>query len=248
MIVAVTGTGTGIGKTHVACALLRAANDIEPQAGSSRPDPGVRAIGWKPVESGVTGERGEDEARLVEASGGIVAAPTIRLRAPLSPHLAARREGVALDAASLHETLAAICARWPAVVLELAGGLWSPFDDRLDNADWLAAIPPALDLRIIVVAPDRLGVLHDVSAVIRALLAFGSSGARSDAGRSLRLPVHAIALSAPEAPDASTGTNAAELRDRPALHGVPITCVPRAPIDVLSRDPGVRALAEAVLR
>src|SRR5215218_671647 len=104
MIVAVTGTGTGIGKTHVACALLRAANAVDPTAIGSRTDPGVRAVGWKPVESGVTGERGvtsergEDEARRVEASGGIVAAPTIRLRAPLSPHLAARREGVAIDA------------------------------------------------------------------------------------------------------------------------------------------------------
>jgi dethiobiotin synthase len=87
VIVAVTGTGTGVGKTHLACALV----------GGLR-DRGVRAVGWKPVESGVVeGATDTDEALLRVASGCDVA-PTLRLRAPLSPHLAARREGRVIDA------------------------------------------------------------------------------------------------------------------------------------------------------
>src|SRR5262245_58191583 len=86
-IIAVTGTGTGIGKTHVACALIGALRDR-----------GVRAVGWKPVESGVTGAEGEDELALRTASGGDIAAPTIRLRAAVAPNVAARAEGIALDA------------------------------------------------------------------------------------------------------------------------------------------------------
>jgi dethiobiotin synthetase len=213
VIVAVSGTGTGVGKTHVACALLRALRER-----------GGRAVGWKPVESGVTRDRGDDEDALRDASGGEVAGPTLRLRAPLSPHLAARREGISIDAAALRTTLDELAARWPLVVLELAGGLFSPFDDLLANADWLAPIRPAL----VVVAPDRLGVLHDVGATVRAATAVG-------------LALRAVVLSAPEQPDASTGTNAGELRARHA--SIAVASVPRAPIAALARDPAILALA-----
>jgi len=213
VIIAVTGTGTGVGKTHLACALV-----------GGLLDRGTRAIGWKPVESGVDGAAGADEALLREASG--IATPTIRLRAPLSPHLAARHEGIELDAAALRETLAELAARWEVVVVELAGGLFSPFDDRIDIAEWLGAI----DARVLVVAPDRLGVLHDVTAVVRASASVG-------------LALHAIVLAPPALPDASTGTNLDELRARPALRELMITGVRRASIAELRCDAALLALA-----
>src|SRR6187549_3196197 len=147
MIVAIVGTGTGVGKTHVAAALLRHLRAS-----------GQRALGWKPVESGVPlGAEGEDERALREACG--VSAKTLRLTAPLSPHLAARRQGLTLDPTPLLAELAELAAAWPIVVLELAGGWFSPFDDHLDNAEWLAALPQALRAQLapILVAPDRLG-------------------------------------------------------------------------------------------
>jgi dethiobiotin synthetase len=213
VIVAVTGTGTGVGKTHVACALLGALIDR-----------GARAVGWKPVESGVDDSAVTDEALLREVSQ--VATPTLRLRAPLAPHVAARLEGITIDEAGLRATLDELTARFDVVVLELAGGLFSPFSETLDNAQWLAP----LGARVLVVAPDRLGVLHDVTATVRAAATVG-------------LAVHGIVLSAPAVPDASTGTNADELRARPALRGVPVTTLPRAPIAELRRDPAVLALA-----
>jgi dethiobiotin synthetase len=206
VIVAVTGTGTGIGKTHVACALLGALRDR-----------GVRAVGYKPVESGVDpGAPETDEALLRAASGGTVAAPTLRLRAPLSPHLAARREGKVIDGARIRATLAALPALYEVVVLELAGGLCSPFDERIDNVDVLSAFAP----RTILVAPDRLGVLHDVSAAVRAAAA-------------VELDLHAITLVAPAAPDDSTTTNAAE--------------IPRTPVDELRRHPAIVELAATLV-
>ena len=75
------------------------------------------------------------------------------------------------------------------------------------------------------VAPDRLGVLHDVTATVRAASTVG-------------LAVHHIVLSAPAVPDASTGTNAGELRV-----GLPVTSLPRASIADLRRDPALVALA-----
>ena len=212
-IIAITGTGTGVGKTHVACALLGALIDR-----------GVRAVGWKPVESGAIADADSDEASLSAVSR--VATPTLRLHAPLAPHLAARREGVVIDSTNLRAALDVLAARWDVVVVELAGGLFSPFDDALDNAQWLVPI----GAHVVVVAPDRLGVLHDVSATVRAAASVG-------------LALHAVVLSAPAVPDASTGTNLAELAARATTCDLTMFGVPRAPRDALGKDPAIRDLA-----
>jgi dethiobiotin synthetase len=224
MIIAIVGTGTGVGKTHVAAALLR-----HLRAG------GQRVLGWKPVESGVPpGAEGEDERALREACG--VAAKTLRLTAPLSPHLAARRQGLTIESAPLIAELAELAAAWPSVVLELAGGWFSPFDDHLDNAEWLAALPSLLrrQLALILVAPDRLGVLHDLSSTCRAATSLG-------------LRPLAIALSAPLAADDSSGSNAAELALRPATRELPIVSLPRAPVSELAASTPMAALAQLLL-
>lgn len=235
-IICIVGTGTGVGKTHVAAALLR-----QLRAG------GALAVGWKPVESGVAeggagrqreGEReGEDELALHQATG--VHCPTLlRLREPISPHLAARRQGARIDGAAIERRLEELSARWPLVVLELAGGWFSPFDDARDNADWLAALPAALRarLRLVLVAPDRLGVLHDVSAVVRAAASL----------RPAPLAPLAVALSAPAQGDDASGSNAAELTGRGPTRGLPVLSLPRAPVEALAQHPTMRELAALV--
>lgn len=224
MIVVVTGTGTGVGKTRLAAALVHALAARGP------------VIGWKPVESGVTGasgDLGEDEAALAQASA--VHVPSMRLRAPLSPHLAARREGVAIDAAALHTRFAELATAWATLVVEPAGGLCSPLDDELDNAAWLAGAPAIVraDYRLVLVAPDRLGVLHDVTAALHAAAAHA-------------LPVAAIALAPVTSPDLSTGTNAAELATRPLTRTIPIISIPHASITDLATSPAVHALIAAL--
>jgi dethiobiotin synthetase len=219
MIVAVSGTGTGVGKTHVACALIGALRDHD-----------AHVVGWKPVESGVTGPEGDDERRLREASGAS-ASPTVRLTAPLAPNVAARREGVSIDPAALRATLRELAARWSIVVVELAGGLCSPFDDALDNAEWLAQTGRlGLPLNTIVVAPDRLGVIHDVISTVRAAAVVG-------------VTIDTVLLSAPETSDASTSTNLEELFTRKATSGIHLLEVPHAPIDELRVSPPIVALA-----
>lgn len=221
MIVVVTATGTGVGKTHLAVALVRALGARGP------------VVAWKPVESGVTGPLGEDEAALAAVSARHV--PAVRLPAPLSPHLAARRAGVVLAPGELHRQLVDLATAWPTVVVELAGGLCSPLDDELDHAGWLEALPAGLRprLRLLLVAPDRLGVLHDVAAALHAATAHG-------------LPVDAVALSAPAVADLSTGTNAAELAARPTIRGRAIVAVPRAPSADLAGHPALAALVAAL--
>jgi dethiobiotin synthetase len=204
-LLVVTGTGTGVGKTHAAVAVLL-------RWGRS-----ARVCGLKPVETGVPpGEdEGDDAKRLRLASSFHVKPPAVpaphppyRFADPVSPHLAARRSGQPIRLDAIRAWVAAVAPEADGLVVELAGGLFSPLGPGLLNADVLAALYPSAT---VVVAPDRLGVLHDVGALARAA-----------AARDLRIA--GVVLSAPLHPDASTGTNAEELRlvtDLPILGMLP---------------------------
>ena len=184
-LIVVTGTGTGIGKTHVASALLRAA--------SAR---GVRAFGYKPVESGVGDEAVSDAERLSSAgSFHVQHPPGLRLRAPISPHLAAREEGAVLDWESIGAFVAELRAKNVAVLLELPGGLFTPLTDGFRNVDAVASLAPDLTL---LLASNRLGVLHDVGAALAGAAHVGA-------------PVQAVGLVDAVGADASTASNPAEV-------------------------------------
>ena len=212
-LVVVTGVGTEVGKTHVAASLLRAWGKDGP------------VIGYKPVESGVSGGLGPDAALLEESSTFHVKRPPYRvtLRAPVSPHLAARMAGRAVDLEAIALEASRLREAAP-VVVELPGGLFSPLTDALVNADLVERLRPD---RVLLVAPNRLGVLHDVRAVFEAARA-----------RGLRLD--GVVLSAVLTPDASAPTNAAELI---LTSGLPLLAVlPRGTIAELAASAPVRAL------
>ena len=196
--VVVVGTGTGVGKTHLCVALLQA---LSLQ--------GREAVGLKPIESGL-GLGESDAERLAGVSMFHVkhSAP-YGLPDPVSPHLAARRAGVAISTAVIADWVAACATPW--TIVETAGGLLSPLAPGVTNLDLARALAPDL---LLLVGVDRLGVLHDVSACLLAL--------RTGAGG---LPEPHLILQAPEVADQSTGTNADELV---TLGIVPrVTTVPR---------------------
>ncbi|HEX7129806.1 MAG TPA: ATP-dependent dethiobiotin synthetase BioD, partial [Rhodanobacteraceae bacterium] len=93
----VAGTDTGIGKTHVACALLHALREA-----------GVRSVGMKPVASGCErtpdGLRNEDALALIAASDP---QPDYALCNPyafepaIAPHLAAADANVQIEPAKI---------------------------------------------------------------------------------------------------------------------------------------------------
>jgi dethiobiotin synthetase len=212
-LVLVTGTGTGIGKTHLAEAVLLA---FPRQA---------KVIGLKPVESGVEEGVLSDADRLARASTFHVQHFRIALRTPVAPSVAARREGVVLDAERLQREIARVRDLAEVTLVELPGGLFSPFVDRTLNIDFGAALRPDATL---LVAPDRLGVIHDVLATVSAARARG-------------FPLHTLALVAPAQPDASTATNAAEIAA--LLPDLPVVPVPRGAPDALARSPELQGLA-----
>jgi dethiobiotin synthetase len=117
------------------------------------------------------------------------------------------------------------------LLVELAGGLYSPLGPDLTNADAARALTLAhRATRVLLVAPDRLGVIHDVTAATRA-------------ARAESVPLDGVVLSAPATPDPSTGTNELELV---RFVTVPILgTLPRAPAAAMLDAPALaRALAD----
>ena len=146
----VTGTDTGIGKTLVSAVLARA----------------WQADYWKPLQTGVATEPDDTGtvARLADLAPERIHAPHMVLQAPLSPWAAAREEGAALDAADI----ALPITRAPLVV-EGAGGLLVPIDDRATMIDLIAR----LGLPVVLVARSTLGTLNHTLLSLEALRARG---------------------------------------------------------------------------
>lgn len=156
----ITGTDTAVGKTAVAAALL-----LEMRAR------GVRAIGFKPVETGLEPGEPSDSELLARASGldEPLARPLLRLDEPLAPAVAADRAGLALDPARVHERLRALREMGYRVLVEGAGGLLAPLAWEFTALDLAADAK----LTAIVVARAGLGTLNLVLLTAQALRARG---------------------------------------------------------------------------
>jgi dethiobiotin synthetase len=144
----VTGTDTGVGKTVVACAILR---ELRAR--------GVDAAGFKPIETGVGGAGPRDALALREAAGGVddldVVCPQ-RFALAAAPVVAAAAEGVEVDVAALDAAFRALCERHAFVVAEGAGGLLVPAAAGLSMADLAAR----WSLPLVVVARASLGTIN----------------------------------------------------------------------------------------
>ncbi len=148
----VTGTDTGVGKTRVATALLRAF--------ASR---GLRAVGMKPVAAGCERIDGalvcEDVAALAAASNVNLPVDLInpyRFQPAIAPHLAAELAGERISLEQIRDAYVALAAGADRVVVEGAGGFLVPLNEREDFGD-LARL---LELPVLLVVGMRLGCLN----------------------------------------------------------------------------------------
>lgn len=163
----VTGAGTDIGKTWVACALLKAWREA-----------GIPCAALKPVVTGFDDAAidGSDPALLLAALGRPVSSSAVasiapwRFAAPLAAPMAARRENREVD----FERVVSFCRKETdrgrrALLIEGAGGVMAPLATGRTNIDLIGelAIPSVL------VAGTYLG------AVSHALTAFECLRARS---------------------------------------------------------------------
>ena len=159
----ITATGTDIGKTYLACALIRHLRAR-----------GQTVDALKPVATGFNDARAEesDTGLLLKALDRAVMADEIarvspwRFAAPLSPDLAADREGRVLDFDDLVAFSAKAVRECPGTLLiEGIGGAMVPLDGRHTVLDWMAA----LRIPVLLVAGSYLGSISHTLTCLGAL-------------------------------------------------------------------------------
>lgn len=175
----VTGTDTDVGKTAVAVAIVGALVAK-----------GLRVGVSKPVASGAPPEDG-DAGRLWAAAGrprSLAAVCPQSFAAAVAPPEAARAEGRVVDERLLRTSVASWCDAHDVVVVEGAGGLFSPLGDHTLNAD----LARDLGWPLVIVDGVRLGLIGRTLMAVRAARAEG-------------LRVAAIVLSHPRPPAGDPG-------------------------------------------
>ena len=149
----VTGTDTGVGKTVVSAALMHRYR-VE-----------TRLRYWKPIQTGIEQDDDtSDVARLGGCSGDELFTSGIRLRRPVSPHLAALLSGTTIGIRALVESIEREredCA-W---IVEGAGGVLVPINDTEMMADLMVG----LELPAIVVARTTLGTINHTLLTLELL-------------------------------------------------------------------------------
>ncbi len=131
----VTGIGTDVGKTVVSALLCSALN----------------ADYWKPVQAGSLEHTDSDFVRSVIPSHLTVHPEAYRLTEPMSPHAAARIDGIEIETGSI---------QFPnhnrTLIIEGAGGLHVPLNDHQTYIDLL----PVWNVPTILVSRNYLGSIN----------------------------------------------------------------------------------------
>ena len=210
----VTGTDTGIGKTVIAAALVKA---LRAQ--------GVRAIGFKPVETGLEEGHVADSELLARASTETtsLAVPLLRLTEPLAPAVAAERAGTQVHRQDIEARIDLLRGAGYVLVVEGAGGAMVPLSwEKGEKNGPGPFFYTVLDLaercgfEAVVVARAGLGTLNHAAMTVATL-------------RSRNIPVRAVLLNGrdPSSGDLAEATNPAALARM--LVDVPIVEVPHHP-------------------
>jgi dethiobiotin synthetase len=157
----VSGTDTGVGKTFVGLALVRALR-------ARGVDVGV----VKPIETGV-GEAGPLDAIALRAAAGATdpledVCPQ-QFALPAAPTVAAAAERRTVDLGAVERAFARIAERHELVVAEGAGGLLVPAAEGVTMAD----LARRLELPLIVVARAALGTINHTLLTLEAAAARG---------------------------------------------------------------------------
>ncbi|GAA4404159.1 dethiobiotin synthase [Fodinibacter luteus] len=163
-VVLVTGTGTEVGKTVVTAALAA----VVRQRGST-----LAVV--KPAQTGLApGEPGDVDVVRRLVGDDLTTHELVRLRDPLSPEAAARREGVVLPAVGAHaKRIGEVAAQSEVVLVEGSGGLLVRLDGR---GGTLADLGVALRYKgigcgVVLVATAGLGTLNAAALTAEALAA-----------------------------------------------------------------------------
>ncbi len=155
----VTGAGTEIGKTLIACAVT---HQLKAK--------GIAVRVLKPVISGFDADnrQASDTGCLLTAAGqeiteaAIAAASPWRFDEPIAPNMAARRAGQQIKLDAVVDHCRGALEDGAFTVIEGVGGVMAPVTDTETVLDWMAA----LGLPVLLVAGSYLGAIsHALTAV-----------------------------------------------------------------------------------
>jgi dethiobiotin synthase len=149
----ITGTDTGVGKTVTAAALMHRYRAAAP----------LRY--WKPIQTGI--EEDDDTAAVRELGGCTdkeIFNQGVRLPRPVSPHLAARLHGSAIEVESMIQLAVGEPpqTRW---IVEGAGGVLVPLNGKEKMIDLMARF----GLPAVVVARSSLGTINHTMLTLECL-------------------------------------------------------------------------------
>ncbi len=198
----ITSSGTGIGKTHVTCALVE-------QALAARKS--VEA--YKPVASGFdpAAVAPSDTGKILKSLGLAPIACNIermspwRFAAPLAPSMAARVENRPLEYPRLIEFTREVARSSADIVLiEGVGGVMAPLTDGKTVLNWIE--DSGFDALLVV--GSYLGAISHALTALEVL-------------KGRRVPLRGIVVNQPGTPDVSVEDTCAEIGRRAG--GIPVT-------------------------
>lgn len=157
----ITGTGTDVGKTYVSGFALAILRQLQCQA-----------LYYKPIQCGPVEWKGqileEGDAQFIqEVLGHPHTLSTWRLSTPASPHRAFPLDHVSFDEREVEQTLMRSRKDFRFVLLEGAGGIRVPINEKTDMTDLvrLSSFP------VLIVAAPGLGTLNHTLLTIEHLTA-----------------------------------------------------------------------------
>ena len=163
----IAGTDTGVGKTVVAAATIKA---LHAQ--------GIHACGMKPIETGCS-----RVGNTFDPSDGMFLKKVSRMdehigfvtpycfENPVAPSLASEMEGRAIHIPLIKEKFQALLERYPAVVVEGIGGILVPIKKDYFVMDLIRE----LSLPLVVVARPSLGTINHTLLTVNYALGKGIS-------------------------------------------------------------------------
>ena len=132
----IAGIGTEIGKTFISSILTET----------------LQADYWKPIQSGALDFTDTDTVRsLISNSKTIFHSETYRLNEPMSPHAAAAIDGIEIELSKFQ-----LPQTENHLIVELAGGIMVPLNDRETNLDLIKN----LNLPLILISKNYLGSIN----------------------------------------------------------------------------------------
>ncbi len=161
----IAGTDTGVGKTRIACQILRQLREK-----------GINAAGAKPIASGMQEMHGqwlnEDIQAIQEATERQFSLELVnqyRYEPYIAPHIAAMCRGEEIDVRVILDCFRRLAAQSDLVVVEGAGGLMTPLNETQTFLD----LVELLKLPVVLVVAVRLGCINHALLSQRVLESAG---------------------------------------------------------------------------